>query len=295
MASSPSNIPAKYEPPKYFPLYHKDLRDAFQGMNAATRGAYISLLIEQWHKKTIPYDDVEALAPIMGATSIAEARKAWERLRAKFRRTEDGLYQNPRLEEVRARVEREIETARANGKLGGRPKKGNPPVIPSVKPQDDPRVKPQVNQQANPQGNPPVYKEESTKEKKNVIPEILPKTERISPSPDHSENLYSETSNPSEARPTIVVDVNGWEVWNLLLNWITESGSSSPTTLSFLAKVFGADVINGRLELFVEQVGTAEWIGKHYSRLIDEAFDGVQMRRMPVRLLVKKNTIARAS
>jgi uncharacterized protein YdaU (DUF1376 family) len=91
-------------------------------MSLAERGAYITLLAYQWDTGSIP-DDRTALARIFGGCSRAQAEKLWAKIGAKFRQGSDGLWRNMRLESERHRQAAYREAQRANGKLGGRPKK----------------------------------------------------------------------------------------------------------------------------------------------------------------------------
>lgn len=107
--------------PPSFPFYPADWLLGTLTFSLAEDGAYLRLLMHQWHTGSVPGDDLAAIARIV-RVSEREARALWATLAPKFVRDEDGLWRNVRLEKQRAEKARYHEAKRVNGRKGGRPK-----------------------------------------------------------------------------------------------------------------------------------------------------------------------------
>lgn len=80
-----------------FQFYVGDFMTGTITMSVAEVGAYIRLLIHQWSAKSVPGDDVSALARAMGCDR-AEAEQIWSKIQHKFREKNPGVWVNVRLE-----------------------------------------------------------------------------------------------------------------------------------------------------------------------------------------------------
>lgn len=92
-----------------FPLYAETwLSDAdVTVMGPVARAVYLDLLLRCWNDGGIPEPDGTAagwarLAALGRAESAAQAKKAWQIVQHKFRKTDDGRLTNDKLEAVRA-------------------------------------------------------------------------------------------------------------------------------------------------------------------------------------------------
>jgi uncharacterized protein YdaU (DUF1376 family) len=103
-----------------FQLYVNDFITGTQTLTLAARGAYVTLLCQQWDKGGIP-DDVQTLARLLSCER-AEARDIWGQLRSKFVCGSDGLFRNVRIEKERVKQRRFRQKMAQNGKKGGRPR-----------------------------------------------------------------------------------------------------------------------------------------------------------------------------
>jgi hypothetical protein len=109
-----------------FLFYVNDWRSSrrVQAMSFAERGMYLELLCEQWDKGSVPGSADECTALFGGAT-VAEWRRAWQKLRPCFAaKSADGLalprgrLVNPKLEAVRIERDRFVNSQRESGKRG---------------------------------------------------------------------------------------------------------------------------------------------------------------------------------
>lgn len=109
--------------PPAFQMYANDFITGAMTMSLAERGAYATLMCQQWDKGGIP-DDPDKLARLM-VCDRSEAVLIWDAIRSKFERGPDGLYRNQRIETERKKQRAFRRKQKKNGKLGGRPA-GNP-------------------------------------------------------------------------------------------------------------------------------------------------------------------------
>lgn len=93
-------------------------------MTLEERGAYITLLAWSWEHGPVP-NDMKRIAAILG-THMGAARRLWSEVCRRWQLDNDGQWINGRLERVRAESLAFMERQRANGRLGGRPKKTQP-------------------------------------------------------------------------------------------------------------------------------------------------------------------------
>jgi uncharacterized protein YdaU (DUF1376 family) len=84
-------------------------------------GAYMRLLNYEWINGGLP-DNTYKLSKIV-RISERKFKKTWENLREKFHLNGNGLLINSRMEEVREKQRKFIESQSQKGKLGGRPPK----------------------------------------------------------------------------------------------------------------------------------------------------------------------------
>lgn len=82
------------------PWYPRDFRSSTLGWSLVARAVYRELLDAQWDVSGLPVDpeDLRAIAQ----ASLAEWKKAWRHVEAKFPVDADGKRRNPRLELHRA-------------------------------------------------------------------------------------------------------------------------------------------------------------------------------------------------
>ena len=103
----------------YLPLYVRDFLTSTIGWTAEERGHYLTLLMIQWDRGSLPAEasDLERLSPGVG--------QCWSMLVAKFPLCDDGTRRNAKLEEHRTRCveirERRSQAARsaASGRWAG--------------------------------------------------------------------------------------------------------------------------------------------------------------------------------
>jgi uncharacterized protein YdaU (DUF1376 family) len=98
----------------YMPLYVRDFLTSTFGWSAEERGHYLTLLMVQWDRGTLPagLEDLERLSPGVGT--------CWAALECKFPVCDDGARRNQRLEQHKGRS-LELKAARvAAGKAGGK-------------------------------------------------------------------------------------------------------------------------------------------------------------------------------
>lgn len=107
--------------PPSFPFYPADWLLGTLTFSLAEDGAYLRLVMHQWHAGSVPGDDLSAVAKILRVTE-REAKPLWAAVSVKFVRGEDGLWRNARLERQRVEKARYHESKRVNGSKGGRPR-----------------------------------------------------------------------------------------------------------------------------------------------------------------------------
>ena len=104
--------------PPAFQFYPDDFLGGTMNFTDAELGLYVRLLCVQWSQGGLPDDDAELLSYSKGRTSIT-------RLKSKFKKGQDGLLRNDRLEQERCKQAAYRESRAANGKHGGRPCKAH--------------------------------------------------------------------------------------------------------------------------------------------------------------------------
>ena len=102
--------------PPAFQFYADDFLGGTLNFTDAEVGLYIRLLCVQWSSGGLVDDDFELESYGKGATSV-------KRVKSKFKKCEDGLLRNPRLEAERIKQEAYRASRSNNGKHGGRPNK----------------------------------------------------------------------------------------------------------------------------------------------------------------------------
>lgn len=107
--------------PPAFQFYASDWAHSVSSMTLEERGAHITLLAWSWEHGEVP-NDMKRLSAILGVHLGATRRVCVEVLK-RWRLNDAGQWVNPRLEKVRAEQAAFIERQRANGRLGGRPRK----------------------------------------------------------------------------------------------------------------------------------------------------------------------------
>lgn len=83
-----------------FQFYVKDFMTGTMTMSLAEVGGYARLLCHQWDTRSVPGNDMAALARAM-VCDRAEAELIWPKIRTKFRQKSDGVWINSRLEKER--------------------------------------------------------------------------------------------------------------------------------------------------------------------------------------------------
>lgn len=96
----------------FLPLYPRDFLASTLGWTASERGHYLTLLMVQWDRGSLPADlpSLERLSPGVG--------ESWGLLDGKFPIGEDGQRRNRRLEEHRAKAEAVAEKRAKAGRAG---------------------------------------------------------------------------------------------------------------------------------------------------------------------------------
>jgi len=101
----------------YCPLFVGDLMAAVSTWPPDRVGAYMLALLYQWENGGLPADDESELARILHA-SRSVARRLWLEIRSKFVKYTDGLWWNPKMEEVRIEARRQHKAASERGRKG---------------------------------------------------------------------------------------------------------------------------------------------------------------------------------
>ena len=135
-----------------------DYRRDTSHLSLIEHGAYRQLLDTYYlHEQPIPDDD-EQVCRRLSARTEAERQAVLDMLREFFTRTPDGWIHSRCNAEI-AEYHAKADLARANGKLGGRPKKTDPVIsgnregtqtVPETKPNHEPRTKNQSSSSAAP-------------------------------------------------------------------------------------------------------------------------------------------------
>ena len=102
-----------------FQFYANDFLTGTQTMTLAARGAYITLLCQQWDKGGLAFD-VVTLARLLSCAR-GEVRAILGQVSGKFRAGADGLFRNARIEQERRKQRTYSRKMAQNGKKGGRP------------------------------------------------------------------------------------------------------------------------------------------------------------------------------
>jgi uncharacterized protein YdaU (DUF1376 family) len=106
----------------YYPFHIGDFRSGTVNMSRHTRWIYRDLLDIYYDTEQPLSLDLDLLCDQMGAESDDERRIVERLLRFKFAKTDDG-YRHAICDQVIAEYRTKAETAKTNGKKGGRPKK----------------------------------------------------------------------------------------------------------------------------------------------------------------------------
>ena len=106
----------------YYPFHIGDFRSGTVNMTRQARWIYRDLLDVYYDTEGPLTDDFEALCDSVGVESEDERRIVERLLRFKFVKCDDG-YRNEVCDRVIAEYKLKAETAKANGKRGGRPRK----------------------------------------------------------------------------------------------------------------------------------------------------------------------------
>jgi len=132
--------------PPAFQFYPLDFMNGVKFFTLPERGAYISLLCEQWDAGAVS-DRPQDLARLFGC-SKREAEKVWSVVGRKFDKGDDGLYRNARLECERQKQfdfrqmqsdRGKASAARRNRALTEPPTKPQPSGVPNGQPEGNPK------------------------------------------------------------------------------------------------------------------------------------------------------------
>jgi uncharacterized protein YdaU (DUF1376 family) len=114
-----------------FQFYPNDFLQGSKLMTLQERGAYITLLCEQWDVGGLTGEAIE-LARLLGCHR-RDAERLWGRVVKKFVKGEDHLWRNARLERERQKQEARRLALSHNGSQGGRGRKANTKLTQSKK------------------------------------------------------------------------------------------------------------------------------------------------------------------
>lgn len=106
----------------FYKRFIGDIQRKTGDLSCAEMGVYDRLLDHYYANEGPLPDDINRLRRIAGAVSPAE-RRAVDSVLAQFFELRDGAYYQKRADEEIADAQPKIAAAKANGKLGGRPKK----------------------------------------------------------------------------------------------------------------------------------------------------------------------------
>lgn len=106
----------------YYPFHIGDFRSGTVNMSRHSRWIYRDMLDVYYDTERPLSLDLDELCEVIGAESDEERRIVERHLRFKFTKTEIG-YTHEICDKVISDYHKKAETAQANGKLGGRPKK----------------------------------------------------------------------------------------------------------------------------------------------------------------------------
>lgn len=101
--------------PPSFPFYPADWLLGTLTFSLAEDGAYLRLVMHQWHAGSVPGDDMTALARILRVPE-REARAVWQAVSVKFTRGDDGQWRNARVEKQRDEKSRYHESQAEKGR-----------------------------------------------------------------------------------------------------------------------------------------------------------------------------------
>ncbi|MGZ4872761.1 MAG: YdaU family protein, partial [Candidatus Angelobacter sp.] len=108
----------------YYPFHIGDFRSGTVNMSRQARWIYRDMLDVYYDTEQPLSLDIEELCDQLGAESDEERRIVERLLRFKFVKTDDG-YRHAICDQVIAEYHVKADTAKTNGKKGGRPKKAN--------------------------------------------------------------------------------------------------------------------------------------------------------------------------
>jgi hypothetical protein len=137
-----------------FLFYSQDFIVGVQTMTHEDRGKYITILCQMHQQGRL---DEQTIRFLVGSVS--------DKLKAKFRIDEKGMWYNERLEMETARRNNFTESRRLNGNLGGRPKKSKA----SAKPNGKPKPNHKQNHTPNRMGNEDVIENDNVIHKKSEL------------------------------------------------------------------------------------------------------------------------------
>lgn len=106
----------------YYPFHIGDFRSGTVNMSRKARWIYRDMLDIYYDSEQPLTSNVDALCELLGADDEEDRRIVERHLRFKFELVEDG-YRHHVCDSVIAEYHSKAETARANGRLGGRPRK----------------------------------------------------------------------------------------------------------------------------------------------------------------------------
>ena len=156
----------------WMPLFINDYLGDTMELDAEGHGIYLLLLMAFWKKGFLPLDQKKLLR-----IAKTENTELLEEILDDFFQKTDAGYSQKRAEEEKERADRNRETARENGKKGGRPKK-----------QKETHEKPMGYEENNP---------EETREEPSTEAEENPEDTRSEPSTEGKSNQGKTQSKPS--------------------------------------------------------------------------------------------------
>ena len=156
----------------WMPLFINDYLGDTMELDAEGHGIYLLLLMAFWKKGFLPLDQKKLLR-----IAKTENTELLEEILDDFFQKTDAGYSQKRAEEEKERADRNRETARENGKKGGRPKK-----------QKETHEKPMGYEENNP---------EETREEPSTEAEGNPEDTRSEPSTEGKSNQGKTQNKPS--------------------------------------------------------------------------------------------------
>ncbi len=137
--------------PPSFQFYPDEFLGGTQHFTASEVGGYLRLLCHQWKHGSIPCDNLDRIALIMGM-SRASAKSAWHVIAPKFT---DG--RNAKLEKVRVSREQFIQAQSERGRRSAAKRnRGSTGVATTVQPNHQPALQPEGQREPQPESNSPI-------------------------------------------------------------------------------------------------------------------------------------------